>query len=512
MSLVRFWLTHRGELAVLLGQHAVLVLVSTSVAVALGIPAGVLAARHPRFGRALLAFANVAQTVPSLALLGFLLPLPFIGGIGPRTALVALSLYALLPIMRTTMTGIQSVDPATIEAGIAMGMTARQLLFLVEFPLALPSIVAGIRVATVIGVGTATIAAAIGAGGLGEYIFRGLSMVDTTTILAGAIPAAALALTADAAIAWVERRVRPVRGRTVILAPLAAAFVLLIVVLAGSQYARAGDDAVVVGSKNFTEQVILGELLAQTIEADGMRVVRKLNLGGTFVCDRGVRTGDLDVYVEYTGTAVSAVFHETVPRDSGQAFVRARELYARSSLTVLSPLGFNNTFTILVRAQDARAFGLRTVDDLQSVAGRWTPGFGYEFLQRDDGYPGLSKAYGLRFGSQPRAMDLSLIYRALADKQVDVIAGDATSALIDALDLAALDDSRHYFPPYDAVPVVRTAALLRQPAIGRALARLAGRVSDRDMRSLNTAVDIDHRDAKSVVRQFLEHLALPHSP
>jgi osmoprotectant transport system permease protein len=312
MSLVRFWLTHRGELAVLLGQHAVLVLVSTSVAVAVGVPAGVLAARHPRFGRAVLAFASVAQTVPSLALLGFLLPLPFIGGIGPRTALVALSLYALLPVMRTTMTGIQSVDPAIIEAGIAMGMTARQLLFLVEFPLALPSIVAGIRVATVIGVGTATIAAAIGAGGLGEYIFRGLSMVDTTTILAGAIPAAALALAADAAIAWLERRVRPVRGRSVV-APLAAASVLLVAVLAGTQYARAGDDAVVVGSKNFTEQVILGELLAQTIEADGLRVVRKLNLGGTFVCDRGVRTGDLDVYVEYTGTAVSAVFHRSEP-------------------------------------------------------------------------------------------------------------------------------------------------------------------------------------------------------
>jgi osmoprotectant transport system permease protein len=506
MSLGRFWLTHRVELAVLFGQHAVLVLVSTSVAVAVGVPAGVLAARHPRFGRAILAFANVAQTVPSLALLGFLLPLPLIGGIGPRTALVALSLYALLPIMRTTMTGILNVDAAIIEAGIAMGMTPRQLLFMVELPLALPSIVAGIRVATVIGVGTATIAAAIGAGGLGEYIFRGLSMVDTTTILAGAIPAAALALAADAGIAWLERRVRPGRGRTVIIAPVAAASILLIGALAVAELARAGDATVVVGSKNFTEQVILGELLAQTIEADGVPVVRKLNLGGTFVCDRGVRTGDLDVYVEYTGTAVSAVFHEAVPHDSSQAFARARELYARSGLTVLRPLGFNNTFTILIRAQDARTFGLHTVDDLRSVAGRWTPGFGYEFLQRDDGYPGLSKVYGLRFGSQPRAMDLSLIYRALADRQVDVIAGDATSALIDALDLTPLEDSRRYFPPYDAVPVVRTAALLRQPAIGHALARLAGRVSDRDMRALNTAVDIDHRDAKSVVRQFLEHL------
>src|ERR1700730_9307142 len=215
MSLIRFCLTHRGELAVLLWHHAVLVLVSTSVAVGVGIPAGVLAARHPRFGRAILALANVAQTVPSLALLGFLLPLPFIGGIGPRTAPVALSLLSLLPILRTTMTGIQSVDPAVIEAGIAMGMTTRQLLFLVEFPLAVPSIVAGIRVATVIGVGTATIAAAIGAGGLGEYIFRGLSMGHRTTSLGGASPAAALALAADAVLAWLERRMRQVHVTTV---------------------------------------------------------------------------------------------------------------------------------------------------------------------------------------------------------------------------------------------------------------------------------------------------------
>jgi len=200
-----------------------------------------------------------------------------------------------------------------------------------------------------------------------------------------------------------------------------------------------------------------------------------------------------------------------VPHDSEQALARARELYAPGGLSVLGPLGFNNTFTILVRARDARRLGLRTIDDLRRVADRWTPGFGYEFLQREDGYPGLVKAYGLSFGSQPRAMDLSLIYRALADGQVDVIAGDATSALIDVLDLQALEDSRHYFPPYDAVPIVRTASLLRQPAIGRALGRLAGRISDADMRALNAAVDNDHQDVKSAVRKFLERLPPPHS-
>jgi osmoprotectant transport system permease protein len=507
MPVWRFWLTHRTELAVLIEQHVLLVFVSTLAAIVLGIPAGVAAARRPRIGRAILAVASAAQTIPSLALLGFLLPLPFVGGIGPRTALVALAIYALLPIVRNTVTGITTIDPAVVEAGIAMGMTDRQLLWLVQFPLALPAIVGGIRVATVIGVGTATIAAAIGAGGLGEYIFRGLSMVDTTTILAGAIPAAALALAADGVLAWTERLIQ--RGR---LSPdsagraLAAAVILCGAVAAGLQ-ASPRAETIVVGSKNFTEQVILGELLAQAIEAEGsVPVTRKLNLGGTFVCDRGIRAGELDAYVEYTGTAVSAVFHQTVPRDSQRAFERARELYAAAGLTTLDPLGFNNTFAILVRTSDARARGLRTIDDLRAVAPSWTPGFGYEFLQRDDGYPGLARTYALTFGAQPRAMDLSLIYRALADRQVDVIAGDATSAMIDALQLTPLVDNRHYFPPYDAVPIVRSAALLRHPEIGRALKRLSGRISDADMRAMNAAVDLQHRDVKDIVREFLKRI------
>jgi osmoprotectant transport system permease protein len=503
MRLLEFWMAHRSEGAALLLQHATLVLISTSAAIALGVPAGILAARRPRLGRWLLGTVNVAQTIPSLALLGFLLPLPFVGGLGSRTALVTLSIYALLPILRTTMTGIQHVDHAVTEAGLAMGMTGRQLLWLVELPLALPSIVGGIRVATVIGVATATIAAAIGAGGLGEYIFRGLAMADTTTILAGAIPAAVLAIVADAALGWAGRRIAGVRVTTTLALKLAGAAVVVLAVVSGAAYARANHGAVVVGSKNFTEQVILGELVAQTLEAQGLRVDRRLNLGGTFICDRALRNGDLDVYVEYTGTAVTAVFHQEVPRDPQSAFAQTRTLYAEHGVTVSSPLGFNNTFTILVRGKDARALGLRTIEDLRSVMARWTPGFGYEFLQREDGFPGLAKVYGLRFGTAPKAMDLSLIYRALADGQVDVIAGDATSAMIDSLDLAPLADSRHYFPPYDAVPLVRTASMLREPAIGRALATLSGRVSDRDMRRLNTAVDIDRRDVRDVVRDFL---------
>jgi glycine betaine/choline ABC-type transport system substrate-binding protein len=209
------------------------------------------------------------------------------------------------------------------------------------------------------------------------------------------------------------------------------------------------------------------------------------------------------LYVEYTGTAVTAVFHDTVPHDPAAALDLARRRYAAAGLTAGDRLGFDNTFAILVRGADARALGLRSIDDLRRVQADWTPGFGYEFLQRADGYPGLVKTYGLSFAHAPRAMELSLIYKALASRQIDVIAGDATSALIDALDLARLDDTRRYFPPYDAVPVVRTAALLQHPIISRALPRLAGAISEKDMRAMNRAVDVDHEDPRDVAKRFL---------
>jgi glycine betaine/choline ABC-type transport system substrate-binding protein len=288
---------------------------------------------------------------------------------------------------------------------------------------------------------------------------------------------------------------------------LAAAAIAAALLVALVLPARTGPDQPIgVGSKNFTEQVLLGELLALTLESEGASVERRLNLGGTFICDRALRSGDIDVYVEYTGTAVSAIFHDEVPRDPADAFNTAREMYAAHGLTLFRPLGFNNTFAILVRGDDARRLGLRSIADLGRVAARWRPGFGYEFLQRADGYTGLVNAYGLRFGQPPAAMDLSLIYKALADRRVDVIAGDATSALIDSLDLVALEDTRRYFPPYDAAPVARTAAVLERPEIRRAMARLAGRISAADMRAMNRAVDVDGQNARAVARRFLERL------
>ncbi|HET7617622.1 MAG TPA: glycine betaine ABC transporter substrate-binding protein [Vicinamibacterales bacterium] len=508
MTLFRFLSSHHAEFLHLLLQHVMLVGWSTFAAILVGIPVGIVAARRPRLGAPIVWLANVVQTIPSLAMFGFLLPLPYIGGLGARVAIVVLILYALLPIIRTTVAGIRGVDPVLTEAGRALGMTPRQLLTQVELPLALPTIVAGIRVAAVIGVGTATIAAAIGAGGLGEYIFRGLSMVDPTVILAGAVPAALLALAVDGLLfgaeAWLKRR----RARSSRMLPAAAVLVIVIAAaFAAVSAARPPREAIRVGSKNFTEQIILGELLAQTIERDtGITVERRLNLGGTFIADRALRAGDIDVYIEYTGTADTAIFRNAPETDPARVLDRVRAGYAAAGLTVLPPLGFDNTFAILVRGDDARRLGLRTIEDAVPPARRWTPGFGYEFLQRADGYPGLVRTYGFRFAAPPVAMDLSLIYRALADRRVDLIAGDATSGLIAAYDLAMLRDNRRYFPPYDAVPVARAATLLRHPEVRAALESLAGRIGVEDMRRMNYAVDVGRQDPSAVARDFLARL------
>ena len=506
MKVLAFWQSHLGELAALTTRHVVLVIVSTIVAVAIGVPIGIIAARRPRIGGPLAATASVLQTIPSLALFGFLLPLPLIGGVGARTALAALILYALLPLIRTTAAGLRSIDPAILEAADAMGMTSRQRLLQVEVPLALPAIIAGIRVAAVFGVGTVTIAAAIGAGGLGEYIYRGLSMVDATVILAGAIPVAALALVVDGLLLLLEGALSARRRRPRPRAALVAAAAVLVAGAAGL-LGSSREDRIVVGSKNFTEQVILGELMAQALERyGGLAVERRLNLGGTFICDRALQSGDIDLYVEYTGTALTAVFKKPIDRDPARVLEQVRSLYGDTGRTLLQPLGFNNTFAILIRGDDARQRGLTRLSQLGAVAPAWRAAFGYEFIEREDGYKGLASTYGLRFLEMPRVMDLTLIYRALAEHQVDVIAGDATAGLIEAMHLTALEDDRHYFPPYDAVPVVRAATMLRVPEIGRALARLDGRVTAPIMRRMNYAVDADKRDPAVVVREFLDAL------
>lgn len=258
----------------------------------------------------------------------------------------------------------------------------------------------------------------------------------------------------------------------------------------------------VIGSKNFTESVILGELLAQKLEASGCSVERRLNMGGTFVCDSAIRSGAIDAYVEYSGTALTAILKQPSSNDRARVDAAIRGAYEQRGLRWSPPLGFNNTFAMIVRKADAQRYGLRTISDLARMPDI-RPGFGYEFTERPDGWPGLQRAYGLHVATAPRTMDLGLTYKALANGEVDLIAGNSTDGLIEPLGLTILADDRHYFPPYDAVVVSRTDLDARCKGAGAALESLRGTIDDATMRRWNYEVDGKKRDVADVVRSYV---------
>ncbi|MGA2219737.1 MAG: glycine betaine ABC transporter substrate-binding protein [Terracidiphilus sp.] len=272
--------------------------------------------------------------------------------------------------------------------------------------------------------------------------------------------------------------------------------------LAGCAPPRA--DRPVIGAKNFTEQVVLGELLAQEIEAkSNLKVERRFYLAGSYICQQALVAGRIDAYVEYTGTALTAVLKQPVDRDPERVLETVRRLYAsKYNIVAAQPLGFENTFAMVIRGEDARRLHLTTLSEAAKYTPDWRLGVGYEFEQRPDGLPGLSAAYGMKFAAPPRTMDLGLLYRALEAHQVDMIAANSTDGPIEALGLVALEDDRRYFPPYQAVPLVRAEALQRWPQIQAALDALAGKISAEDMQAMNEAIDGEHRDPAEVVRAF----------
>src|SRR6266404_2717748 len=512
--MLEFLKTNWSDILSHIGQHVWLVFVSIAIAVAIALPLGILITRRKRLRAPVLAIANVMQTIPSLALFGFLIPLPFIGGNGPRIAIVALVFYALLPIIRNTVTGILGVDKSVREAAVAMGMTDRQVLLQVELPLAMSVILTGVRVAVVITIGVAIIAAEVGAGGLGEYIFRGLRLNDNRLLLAGAVPSALMALIADFGFGliekqfdWSSQRKRKSRRPLRIFA-----FAVLLIGLGVMSYAifrglhkRPGSSAghVTVGSKDFTESILLAEIVAQMLESKNTEVDRKFDLGGN-LGHSALLAANIDLYPEYTGTAFTAILHHQPITDPRAVYEQVkREYQDQFHVDVSAPLGFDNTFAILVRGEDARRYNLKTISDAARYAPQWRAGFGHDFMVRPDGYPGFSHRYGLEFAAV-NDMSLDLTYTALASRKVDMIAGNSTDGRIAALDLFQLEDDRRYFPPYEAVFLTRQDALARVPALVEVLQKLGGAISTEEMRKLNYEVDGAKRDKKVVVREWLK--------
>ena len=284
---------------------------------------------------------------------------------------------------------------------------------------------------------------------------------------------------------------------------LAVSLVLFVSIL--SSCAPSHSDRIVIGSKNFTESLMLGELLAQMIEAHThLKVERRFYLAGTYICQQAMLAGRIDIYPEYTGTAFTAILKEKVLGDREQVYQRVKNQYeSRFGMTLGPPFGFNDTFAMEIRGEDARKLKITTLSQAAAYAPQWHAGFGYEFIERPDGYAGLAAAYGLHFAAQPRVMDLGLLAPALKAHQIDIAAGNATDGLIPAMDLVALEDDKHYFPPYEAVAVVRLETLREHPKVIQAIAELEGIISDQEMQKLNYALDGQHRDAKDVAKEFL---------
>jgi osmoprotectant transport system permease protein len=469
---------------------------------------------------------GILQTIPSLAMLVFLLAM--LQKIGAMPALIALTLYALLPIVRNTLTGLEGVSPDVVEAARGLGMTGAQELGMVRIPLATPVIVAGIRTASVVGVGIATLSAFIGAGGLGQFINRGLALSDTRLILLGAIPAALLALLVDFSIGGFEWGLRPERktdpkgSARALMRPAALMMPLFLIGIGllayftrpferlpsgASQEERAA--TVRIGSKNFTEQLILGELMAQLIEGrTGMAVERRFNLGGTMICHGALIHGEIDIYAEYTGTGMTAILHHPIISNPDEALSLVDRLYReRFATRWLKPFGFNNTYAITVRGTDAGRYGWRCISDLRKAAPNLTAGFTAEFAERRDGYPGLQQAYGFQFG-RVRDLEPSLMYEAIEKGEVDVICAFATDGRIAAYDLRPLEDDRNFFPPYHAAPLISEEVLFAHPELEDVLGLLGGHLDNATMQRLNYEVDANNRRPAEVAGAFLKALDL----
>lgn len=492
-------------------EHAYLSMVSIAIAIIISVPLGIFLTRKPKIADPIIGITSVFQTIPSLALLVFLVP--FIGT-GKVPAIIALTIYGLLPILRNTYIGIRGVDRSTVEAGVGMGMTSRQVLTMIELPLSLSVIMGGVRTAAVLIVGVATIAGLIGAGGLGDLIFRGLQTYNSGLILAGAIPSALLAILLDYVLKKVEmaaqpgkmsKRARKIASR-VSLAGVAA--VLIVAVVLAMPFGNKQDTITITG-KNFTEQEIMVYILGHLIEEHtDLTVKYESFLGGSSPAFDGIRSGSYDLYVEYTGTGLMNYLKEDVITDPDEAYDYVKKVFKEKyDLVWLEPIGFNNTYTFTVRQEDAERYQLEKMSDLAKVADDFTLGSEPEFLERKDGYPGFQELYGISFGAV-KSMDTGIMYSAIKNKEIDVVDAFATDGRIVAFNLKVLEDDKQLFPPYFAAPLIRQDTLDAHPELEDVLNMLAGTIDNEKMQKLNARVDLDKEQYETVAIDFLKEEGL----
>lgn len=486
-------------------SHLRLTLAALLTGLAVSVPLGILVTRRRWLEQPVLGVAGVIQTIPSLALLAGMVPILAavrLRSIGFLPAFLGLVLYSLLPILRNTVTGIASVDPAYVEAARGVGMTPRQTLARVELPLAMPVIVAGIRTATVWTVGAATLSTPVGATSLGNYIFSGLQTRNYVSVLVGCVASAGLALALDAVVRLFASAVEQRRRSFVILGLGAVALACGAMLMTLARGAKAAD-RVVIGSKTFTEQYILSEVLRGAIEEEtALRTEVTQSLGSSVVFD-ALRTGEIDAYVDYSGTVWATVMQRDRPgidRESVLAEV-GRYLHDEHGIVLVGALGFENSYALAMRRARADELEQPTISALARRAGHMTMGGDYEFFGRPE-WKAVEAAYGLR-PAKRRTMDASLMYDAAANGDVDVISAFSTDGRINALDLVILDDDEGAIPPYDAIILASARLAARHPEALAALRALTGTIDAEAMRAMNLSVDQGGESPRDVARRFL---------
>lgn len=492
----------RGELLEALVEHLQLSVVSLLIAVLIAVPLGIWLTRRKKVAETAIGVTAVIQTIPSLALLGLMIPLV---GIGALPATIALVLYALLPILRNTFTGLNEVDKSLLEAARACGMKPNQSLMKVELPLALPVIMAGIRTAMVLIVGTATLAALVGAGGLGTLILLGINRNDNYLILLGAIPAAILALLFDFLLRQMEGATAA-RNRTKLIA---VSTVLVLIIAAPLAFGRTQQTDLVVAGKLGPEPEILMNMYKLLIEEEtDLSVSVRPNFGETTFVWGALRSGDVDIYPEFTGTVLASLVNETPnSNDAQEVYEQARDALADDGYVLLEPMQFNNTYAIAIPRDYAESESINTISDLRNVQNDIRAGFTLEFTDREDGYPGLQQAYGLDFPSVT-SMEQKLRYRAISRGDVNLVDAYATDPDIAENDLVVLEDDQQFFPPYQGAPLMKAETLEEHPEIEDALNQLAGLISDEEMSELNRRVAYGNERAYDVAKDFLEQAGL----
>ena len=486
-----------GDWVTALGQHLQLSLLTLLLAIFLAIPLAIYLSTRKRASNWVLQLAGIFQTIPSMALLGLFIP---IMGIGTLPALTALVIYAIFPILQNTITGLQGIDPSLEEAGVAFGMTKWERLKKFEIPLAMPVIMSGIRTAAVMIIGTATLAALIGAGGLGSFILLGIDRNNASLILIGALSSAFLAIAFNLLLKWMEKA----KLRTIF-----AAFAVMVIGL-GASYTpsllpKPEKENLVIAGKLGPEPEILANMYKILIEENtDMTVTVKANFGKTTFLYEALKKGDIDIYPEFSGTVTESLLQSSpqIGHDPEKVYEVARDGIAnQDQLAFLKPMAYQNTYAVAVPKKIAQEYGLKTISDLKKVEGQLKAGFTLEFNDREDGNKGLQKVYVLNL--QVSTMEPALRYQAIQSGDIQITDAYSTDAELARYDLVVLEDDKQLFPPYQGAPLMKEALLKKHPELEMVLNKLAGKITESQMSQLNYQVGVEGKSAEEVAREFL---------